>query len=251
MIVKYLPANPKYRAFIERCIEFLEQVYKDEVLVDLEFVAYSKFDQEDLKKVRELVEHIRLSYYDTERRRAIVAKDLSGYAQYIFETVVEEVTHHVLWNPHYKERVIKSLLKDVPRLNLIPHLVPVRGEQDITVLHVFFNELDTVYIVYNYFLSLKVKPELRPWVLFQDFIAGFREWHAYFLEKRGASFATKLADIMYEDVIEKQNPLPNFREAVHKIFTEVIKRFPAEVYNSNPTRYEVLLARQYIRELPL
>jgi hypothetical protein len=252
VIIKYLPAKPKYRAFIERCVEFLEKVYRDEVLADLEFVAYSKFDQEDLKKVRErgLVKYT-WSYYDTENKRAIVAGSHAGFADLEFGRVVEEVTHHVLWNPEYKERVIKSLLQDIPRLNVIPHLVPIRSKQDFTALHVFFNELDTAYIVHNYFLTRKVKPELRPWVLFQVFIAGFKELQAYFLELHGVSSAPILADIMYEELLEKKNPLSNFKETVHAIFTEVIKRFPAEVYNSNPSRYEVLFKHEFIPQIPL
>jgi hypothetical protein len=236
---------------VERALEFLERVYRDESLSDLELVAFSASDPSDFAEVvfgRGLAETMSFSYYNVELRRAVVATCRNEcIAVETFSEVAEEVTHHVLWGARYKERVIRALVKDVSRLNKV--VARRLRKIDAHNLNVFFNELDTQYVVSNYFMERKVKPELMPWhievlgetILHYDMLA--RIWVG------GA-----LADvtwIMYEEVVMKRNPLPNFREAVHKIFTEVIKRFPAEVYNSNPSRYEVLYREQRIHELPL
>ncbi len=250
MIIQYLPADPKLRAFVERALEFVGQVYKDELLVDLKFVAFSSSDPDDVAEVlfnRGLTEAL-YSHYDTELRRAVV--DICGgecIAIDTFSEVVEEVTHHVLWDARYKERVIRALVKDVPQLNKV--VAKRLRKVDAHNLKVFFNELDTEYIVNNYFEKCNVKPELMPW-----HFEVLGETVQIFLPLAEILVGGVLADvtrIIYIEAVVKRNPLPNFREAVHAIFTEVIKRFPAEVYNSNPSRYEVLYRRQPIHELPL
>jgi hypothetical protein len=188
------------------------------------------------------------SHYNTELHRAVV--DVCNgecIAIDAFSEVVEEVTHHVLWDARYKERVIRALVKDVPQLNKV--VAKRLRKVDAHNLKVFFNELDTQYIVSNYFVERKVKPELMPW----HFEVLGETVHYYLALARiwvGGALANATR-IVYEEVVFKRNPLPNFREAIHAIFMEVIKRFPAEVYNSNPSRHEVLYAKQNIQKLPL
>ena len=248
MIIQYLPADPKYRAFVERALEFIGQVYKDELLADLKFVAFSSSDPDDIVEVlfnRGLTEAM-YSHYDTELRQAVV--DVCNgecIAIDVFSEVVEEITHHVLWDARYKERVIRALVEDVPRLNKV--VAKRLRKTDAHNLKVFFNELDTEYIVSNYFEKRKVKPELTPWEVLGETIH-------YYLSLASIWVGGALTDatrIVYEEVIFKRNPLRKFREAVHEIFVEVAKRFPAEVYNSNPSRYKVLYSNQSIMELPL
>jgi hypothetical protein len=250
MKVLYLPSDPKYRAFVERALEFVEQVYKDELLADLEIVAFSPTDPDDFVEVvlvRELAEYIN-SYYDRELRRAIVAIcDGACHAIDAFDELVEEVTHHVLYDVRFKETVMRALVKDVPRLNEVA--TRRLRKADRHNLNMFFNELDTGYIVKNYFLELKVRPELMPWLPeVLGTTIGYYNMVATTLVEGALADATR---IMYEEVVGKRNPLPNFREATHAIFTKAIKRFPAEVYKSNPSKYKIMYTDKHIRELPL
>jgi hypothetical protein len=250
MRILYLPSSPKYRAFVERSLEFVGQVYKDELLADLEFVAFSSSDPDDVAEVlfNRGLTGILYSHYDIELRRAVVVvcRD-ECIAIDTFSEAVEEITHHVLWDTRYKERVIRALVKDVPQLNKV--VAKRLRKVDAHNLKVFFNELDTEYIVSNYFEKRNVKPELMPWhfeVLgetIQNFVP--------LAEILVGGVLADVVQIMYIETVMKRNPLPNFREAVHAIFTEVIKRFPAEVYKSNPSRYEVLYMKQNIQKLPL
>jgi hypothetical protein len=151
-------------------------------------------------------------------------------------------------------RVVEALIKDIPRFKTIPRRVTSKDETD---LRKYINELHTKYVVDNYFIKLNDKPVMMPWdsellldliealygvVRIRDILVGRR--------KREDVVFTMFR-VTYEEVVEKRNPLPNFREAVHTIFTEVIKRFPAEVYKSDPSRYGVLYMKQSIQGLPL
>jgi hypothetical protein len=250
MKILYLPSNPKYRAFAERALEFIGQVYKDELLADLELVVFSSSDPDDVVEVlfnRELAGAL-YSYYDVELRRAVV--DICRgecIAIDAFSEMVEEVTHHVLWDARYKERVIRALVKDVPQLNKV--VAKRLRKVDAHNLKVFFNEMDTQYIVSNYFVKRNVKPELMPWHF--EALGTTMQLFIPFAEILVGGVLADVTRIMTVEVVYKRNPLSNFREAVHAIFTEVIKRFPAEVYNSSPSRYKVLYTGQYIQELPL
>jgi hypothetical protein len=152
MKILYLPSNPKYRAFTERALEFVEQVYRDEVPTDLEFVAYSVADRRDVKEIDKKLEvRIADSHYDATKARAVVV-----------------VCDGTFINPFLK----------------------------------------------------------------------------------GSAFSRAIS-LLEDEMARKRNPLANFVATAHEMFTRAIKRFPAEVHNSNPSRYRVLYSNQPVRELPL
>jgi hypothetical protein len=260
MITVYLPANPKYRAFMERCIEFLEQVYKDEVLADLELIAYSKYDKRDLEEARKLGIPIDGSHYHIMAKRVVVAENHGARAINVFTIVAEEVSHHALRGAHNVERALGALVRDVPRLRTVIKRRRV-DESDRTGLYAYINELYTKYAVYNYFIKLNSKPTLTPGALetLVEYIDAYDEMiHALMIlttvlasERDEENIMPSVARIVYDEVVKNRNPLLNFGEAVHTIFTEAIKRFPAEVYKSNPPRYEILFREQRIQELPI
>jgi hypothetical protein len=250
MIIEYLPSHPKYRAFVERALEFLQQVYKDQELRDLRFIAYNI---QDVREEREVVEkfhvreHIRGPYYDYLTLRAVIVASTLWSANDVFEAVVEEVSHHVLKKENRREVVIRALLRDIPRLRFVG--IRRVDTLDRIKVAVFIDELHVQYVVYNYFVELKSEPVTVPraykptrgYISFVYETVGIRE----------KGLMADVAKIVYDEVIQKGNSLPNFREAVHSIFTGVVKKLPAEVYNSNPSRYEILYRRQRIDELPL
>jgi hypothetical protein len=258
MKILYLPANPKYRAFIERCIEFIEQVYKDEVLADLNFVALSSADKKDMEEKEKLEKVLKLrigmlSHYDPEARLAIVDEPYNGVALFVFWATVEEVSHHVFltWEPYHREQVITALLNDIPRLRMVAKRAKQEEVEQVSRL---IEELFVKYVIDNYFYKLKDKPVFKPWIR-----GNFRyvlEWHhsEYFWDKikrRQITIEQEVAEIIFDEVIVRRNPLPNFREVVHTSFTKVIKKFPVEVYNSNPSRYKVLYKRRNIQRIRL
>jgi hypothetical protein len=254
VIIVYLPANPKYRAFVERCIEFLERVYKGEVLADLELIAYSPYDPRDLDEVRRRGITERFSHYKPAAKLLVVAEYHRSEAIRVFVAVAEGVTNHALWGPFNVVRVVQALIKDIPRLKTIPRRVTYKDEAE---LRIYVNTLYTRYAVENYFVKLNDKPVLMPWD--SDALLDYIETHYEEIRVRDIltgrrereDAVTAMHRIMYEEVVEKRKPLPNFREEVHAIFTEAIKRFPAEVYKSNPTQYEILYREQRIQELPI
>jgi hypothetical protein len=250
MIIEYLPAEPKYRAFIQRALEFLEQVYKDEVLADLRFVAYSKSDPLDLDEVRYLPVPPRpYTHYSIFIKRAVIAEHHNGYAVDVFESVVEEVSHHALWGSYNMERVIRALIKDIPRLEMPARGLEKVSETDIANLNFYINEFYTKYVVHNYFMKLNDKPVSMPWA--REALGYYVSAYYKIARRREKGVVLDILSAVYEEVVKNRNPLQNFRETVHTMFTEVIKKFPVEVYKSNPSRYEILYREQRIQELPI
>ncbi len=261
MIILYLPANPKYRAFIERALEFVEQVYKDEYLADLKIVAYSGLDRKDMEEIEKLEKILNrriswFSYYDPEARMAVIEEPYNGIALWVFTTVVEEVSHHVFVQrrQHYLERIITALLHDIPRLRKITRRAKQEEVEQVSRL---IEELFVKYVIDNYFYKLKDKPVFKPWapgILRHTLLDLYFEpyfWAMIRGEKRELTIEEEIALTIRHEVVVRRNPLPNFREAVHANFTEVIKRFPVEVYNSNPSRYKVLYKRVNIQRLSI
>jgi hypothetical protein len=254
MFIVYLPANPKYRAFMERCIEFLEQVYKDERLADLELVAYSTYDPRDLDEVRKRGIMEMFSHYKPMVKLVVIAEHHRSEAFKVFVTTAVVVSHHALRGPFNVVRVVEALIKDIPRLRTIPRRITSKDEAE---LHMYVNGLYTRYAVDNYFIKLNDKPVLMPWDSdalldhIETHYEKIRMWDILTGRWKREDAVTVMHRIIYEEVVENRNPLTNFREAIHTIFTEAIKRFPVEVYKSNPPRYEVLYMKQNIQRLPL
>jgi hypothetical protein len=250
MNIVYLSANPKYRAFMERCIEFLEQVYKDEVLADLEFLAYLLTDPVDSVEAGKFgISTFDIgSYYLPKTKRVVVAKTHQDHAVKIFKAAVEEVSHHALYGVHIVERVVEALLKDIPHLRTFATRV---SERDVQMVHWFIIEFYTKYVVYNYFIELNDRPTPKPWELkdLREEITGYYKHARMSLDIE--SDALGVINTIYVEAMIFERSFPNFRKAIHSIFKSVIKRFPVEIYNSNPSRYEILYREQSIPELPL
>jgi hypothetical protein len=251
MIIKYLPSNPKLRAFAERALEFLRQVYKDRLLARLEFVAFSTRDPRDVEEAEKLEVRFALPHYDHRRARAVVVEDPKTDAFELFTSTVQEVTHHVLHGPRVRQKVVKALLWDVPDLTI---QIPMRrlSPYERQGLAWLLEELHTKYIVYNYFVGLNDKPVPVPQVprLLDEYRSAFE--HVGFV----SVFArlptlVKATKILEDEMAGKRNPFANFTATIHEMFAGAIKRFPVEVYNSNPSRYEVLYRRQRVDELVL
>jgi hypothetical protein len=254
MKILYLPSNPKYRVFVERVLEFVEQVYRDEVLADLELIAYSPHDPRDLYEVRRRGIIERFSHYKPAVKLLVVAEHHGSEAVRVFVAVAEGVTNHALWGPFNVLRVVQALIKDIPRLKTIPRRVTSKDEAK---LRIYVNTLYTRYAVDNYFVKLNDKPALMPWdseILLDYIEAHYEEIRTRDIltgRRKREDAITAMLRIVYEEVIFKRNPLRKFREVVHEMFAGAIKRFPVEVYNSNPSRYKVLYSNQSIMELPL
>ncbi len=252
--VLYLPRDDKLRTVVRTAIDFVEEVYKDEVLADLKLVVYSKYDPRDFDEVRKLGIAKRFTHYEPAVKMAVIAGYHRLEAIKIFVAVAKMVTNHALWGPFNVVRVVEALIKDIPRLKTIPRRVTSKDEAD---LRRHINELYTRYVVDNYFIKLNDKPAMMPWdsELLLDLIEALYEVvrirDILVGRRKREDVVITMFRVTYEEVVEKRNPLPNFREAVHTIFTEAIKRFPAEVYNSDPSRYGVLYMKQSIQGLPL
>jgi len=251
MIIKYLPSNPKLRAFVERALEFVQRVYKDRLLARLEFVAFSIRDPRDVEEAEKLGVRFALSHYDSRRARVVVVEDPKTDAFGLFTSTAQEVTHHVLHGPRIRQKVIKALLRDVPALATE---IPARrlGSSERLGLAWLMEELHAKYIVHNYFVKLNDKPvpvSQEP-ELIDEYKSAFEHLELVNMLTRIPAII-KVTKILEDEMARKRNPFANFTATVHEMFAGAIKRFPVEVYNSNPSRYKILYSRQSIHELPL
>ncbi len=248
--VLHLPWRTNLRAFVERALEFLQQVYKDEVLEGLQFIAYTFLDEveeEVVKKKFGVRVGLRAGYYQYTTFKAVVAVSRWWPAIEVFDVIVEEVSHHALRWVHNKKMAIEALLQDIPRLREID--IKRADIKDRARVSTFVEELYVKYIVHDYFLKLKDRPVTEPWA--HRPLGGHITSIHEFAVKWEKGIILDVVKIVYDEVIQKRNPLPNFRRAVHDIFTGAVKKLPVEVYNSNPSRYEVLYREQLMIDLEL
>jgi hypothetical protein len=251
MIIKYLPSNPKLRAFVERALEFVQQVYRDRLLARLEFVAFSTQDPRDVEEVKKFKLRYMHPHYDHKRAMAVVVEDPKSDAFELFTSTVQEVTHHVFHGARSREKAIKALIRDVPTLTTE---IPIRylSPHERSGLAWYVEEFYTRYIVYNYFAKLNDKPvpvSLEPGLL--DEYSSFFEYVSLVSIFARQPILTQVTSILKNEMVRKRNPFANFTATIHEMFAGAIKRFPVEVYNSNPSRYEILYRRQRVPELPL
>jgi hypothetical protein len=168
----------------------------------------------------------------------------------LLESVAHEVTHHVFHKlPAEDKRALATALRNDLGVEVDEMIMKRKSSRTLAEnVASIINETATIYIVYNYFLSLEREPKTpTP----QSNIRGFiSERHRDLVANppRPKHKAKVLGRIYHKMAYDD---LPNYRRAIHTIFVKVAKKFPADVLESNRVKYEVLYRRQRVDELVL
>jgi hypothetical protein len=248
--VLYLPRDDRLRSLVRLALDFVEEVYRDDVLSDLKFVSFNPDDRLfDVKQVERIAkrEGFELdpisfdfygSHYNYKKAYAWVPVSRESKISDIFEDVVHEVTHHALHKLPAEDRAVltTALRIDLGRevdemIGRLPRPLSFELADEITKI---VNETTTTYITYNYFVILEREPRTpTPQSNIRDFVR-IRSVDLLIRPIHEATIMSRIYTTM------ARHDLPNYRRAIHEMFTKLTKRFPVDVLESNRAKYEIL-----------
>jgi hypothetical protein len=254
--VLYLPRDDRLRLFVRLALDFVEEVYRDDVLSGLKFVSFDRDDKFDVEQAKYIADRegfglepksplFEWPHYNDKYRYVWVPISRREKISYIFDVVAHEVTHHAFDKLSAKDRmalavalrndlgveVDEIIVRHRPSSALVKDIAKIMGE---TV---------TRYIVYNYFTALEREPR-TPTPLTD--IRSFAE-AGYFTSTvwpPRSKYRAEVLSIIYYKMA--YNDLPNYRRAIHEMFMKLIKKLPVDVLESNRAKYEILYREEPI-----
>jgi hypothetical protein len=258
--VLYLPRDDRLRTLVRTALDFVEEVYKDEILSDLEFVSFDPDDETDIMQAKHIADRegfrrksklfvFGLPHYHHKFMYVWVPISREWNISYLFEIVAHEVTHHAIGKLPAKDRMA---LATALRSDLgveVDKMIRKRRSPSELVEEVTkaINETVTGYIVDNYFKTLEREPKTPTTKTYiQRFAKTLYEYYGFIAPPKDER---EVLSVIYYKMAH--HDLPNYRRAIHEAFVKLIKRFPVDVLESNPSRYRVLYSNQPVRELPL
>jgi hypothetical protein len=257
--VLYLPGDEKLRAVVETSLAFVTDVYRGEVLSGLRFVA---FDADDVNDVRNatftadiagftwLVERGKLRmkveprpplffipHYNIAERCVWVPVSRHWSAPVVFSEVAHHITHHPVFHVPSEDKgaLTSAFDADIG----LEGLVRRHGGSAELALEIIMaiNEVAVLYIISNYFVNLNREPAMTT---IQANIRDFAIGRHHGLARRPRM--SREDAVVLSEVFRRMSrrDLANVRRVVHEAFKKMIKKFPADVLESNRAKYEVL-----------
>jgi hypothetical protein len=253
-----LPRDERLRAAVSTAIDFVEEVYRDEILSDLRLMSFDMFDPVDLELAKAIAVAEGFDYEVVHRRcrhkwtpsffhphynpvQKYVWAPVSALEKtsYIFYVLVHEVIHHVFYKLPEGDRsaVITALRSDlgadvdeiVRRYGVsLKWVKEVRGIVD---------EVVTLYVADNYFVKLEREPRTPTHHTDIKKYAEGKLVNLVFRPPRTRDFFEELSTVYLK--LAHQD-LANFRRAMHEAFVKTIKRFPVDILESNRAKYGIL-----------
>jgi hypothetical protein len=253
--VLYLPRDDKLRTAVSTALDFVEEVYKRGFLAGIRFASFDVEDNVDVERVmhiavREgftnLVKHsgcepkLRSLYFfiihgNLRLRYAWVPVSKDSAVSDIYDAIVHEITHLTL--DRLPEDLRRTLITSFRRDTKLDDIVRGRGYPLGLMCTVSFlvEEATIIYIVDNYFLKLMKNPatptnktRIKNLTLDRLTTCGFE------LEHELLDVLVKLFRILV------RTDLASLRVAMHQVFEKMIKKFPADVLESNRAKYGIL-----------
>ncbi len=255
--VLYLPRDERLRAIVRTALDFVEEVYRDELLAGIRFVAFDLDDEIDVERVKNIagkerlpnvVRHVRCRFEPELPSFFFPHSNLEvGYAWIpilreelevpsILDIVAHELTHLALRRlpASYREHFARAfsdetnLAEELAKLRVVPAWL-------IAELGSTIEEFAVTYIVDNYFIYLRRTPE-TPTNRTKILSVVLTKLLALLAKPPEPAVGT-LATV-YDRV--RRSDLPRFRKAIHETFMKVIKKLPADVLESNRAKYGIL-----------
>jgi hypothetical protein len=270
--VLYLPRDDRLRMIVRIAIDFVEEVYRDDVLSGLRLVSFNDADNFDVEQAKYIavkegftgeVEHrgcmhkprlprFSWPHYDSEKKHVWIPIFKYSKISEIFKSIIHEVTHHVLDVLPREDviTIINALRVDLgadveEALVRYARYASMSGKVPkwVTYLRDTIDEITTTYISHNYFMNLEREPRTP------TRLTGIRDFASimYFATPPHPPIYRALGKLYYK--LAHQD-LASFRGAVHRAFAKTIKRFPADVLESNRAKYEILYREERVHETP-
>jgi hypothetical protein len=266
--VLYLPRDDKLRTVVSTALDFIEEVYKRGFLAGIRFASFNLDDKVDVElakrvadregftklveRIGRIIEPKSLFFYLPHSDTALqyvwapVFKELGVWAPalkelkipMIYDIVVHEITH--LAFDRLPEDLKKSLVNSFRMDANLDDVIREHGFSPALVQSIaaLVHEVAVMYITYNYFVELKKSPEIPTT---QTYIKSFAldQYRGIIMEHgpKPRYPATVLAELFYRIA---RTDLASLRMTTHRVFETMINKFPADVYESNRAKYEIL-----------
>jgi hypothetical protein len=253
--VLYLPRDERLRTIVRTALDLVEEVYKQGFLAGIRFASFNLDDEVDVEQVmhiavREgftgLVKHsgcepkIRslkffMLHSNLRLRYVWVPVFKDRLASDIYDAVVHEITHFAFDRlpEDLREALITSFRRDTKLDDIVGrHGYPLGL---VCTVRSVVEEATVIYIVDNYFLKLMKNPAtptnktpIKNLTLDRFTTCGFELEH-------------ELLNVLFK-LFRKltRSDLVSLRATMHQAFETMIKKFPADVLESNRAKYELL-----------
>jgi hypothetical protein len=272
--------KPELRRFAQLMIEFVERVFKDDVLADLDYVVLFSTHMDDRWEAYRMAKRTELAetpligllkelakfpitakgiYYGERGCRTVICM-ISGEADDTY-ALAHEMAHHALFD--HKHRLVRSFRRDLPEVDeLVSKAVYLRSEYIDGMVRAA-DELAVNYVVFNHFYCMNTRPATSLGQLLSE--VGVARYHVddviHMLEDwasdvRGLAEkyrAMPLVAIEYRNYlkliegairrVKSLTDLPNLIKTSHSVFAGSVKRWPKDVYLSDPERYGALFTK--------
>jgi hypothetical protein len=253
--VLYLPRDDRLRLFVRLALDFVEEVYRDDVLSDLKFVSFTADDEFDEEQVKYIIEREGFAikpkssrfywpHYDSEKVYAWVPVSTGLQISELFRFVVHEVTHHAIHKLPVEDKIVLTMalrgdlgakvdemIRRYPSSELVKHIALI------------VDETVTLYIVDNYFKLLEREPKKPTHLTGIHSFAGSRYYIILAFPPSPKHLAEVLSEIYWKTAFDD---LPNYRRAIHETFLKITKKLPVDVLESNRAKYEILYREEPI-----
>jgi hypothetical protein len=277
--VLYLPRDERLRTVVKISVDFVEEVYRSELLLEglrfkilsgLKFVSFNVDDAFDIhmasitayREGLDEVEHTRKCeivpreprlfywpHYLTEKECAWVPVSAYQSPLNIHHNIAHEVTHHVFHKFSFyflREAfdIVYALRRDLRDLGVDVDELIRKGEVRSDLLfdvNYIVHESVASYITDNYFENLKREPRTPTYATDIANYAKSAYRDLVVRPQRRPAREVEVLEAIYRILAHRD--LPNFRAVVHELFTRVTKKLPVDVLESNRAKYGVLYGR--------
>ena len=276
--VLYLPRDDRLRTVVRTALDFVEEVYREEVLSGLKVVAFDYDDETDIGNVARIAHAEGFGITKHEQCKVVLGTPVFFKPHYkpkhhyiwipiwrhywgseVLKMVAHETAHHLYYSvmdSSERDSLAMSVLTDVPEIEEVARKV-VSGtpsDQLVTVVEsvsYFMSEIAAIYITQNYFKMLKRGPETPvsaiPGIATAVDILYHKERPSGFIRLLLILYPEEVNPILstiYRKIAVEKVDLPRFRETLHRVFARYIKKLPVDVLESNRAKYGVLYGRE-------
>jgi hypothetical protein len=261
--VLYLPRDDKLRTVVRTTLDFVEEVYKDEVISDLRLVSFDPGDSHDVESVKQIA--VREGFAEeVERRKKRKLEPTEAFFASHYN-----VARKVLWIPVYKNwdaplvlynmahEVVHHAILKIPTQELYDLVIIFAQESGVYNLIerywtapatmigglaedfvAFFSEVVAEYVANNYFLGLRKEPVMTVPQANMRQLSRHAHLFMYLFKRRRLVQEVAIISRLFQNLAYVD--MPRFRSELHKRFIKLVKKLPVDVLESNRAKYGIL-----------
>jgi hypothetical protein len=261
--VLYLPRDDRLRMIVRTALDFVEEVYRDELLSGLKFISFdldSDFEVENTKFIAsresfwDVVNPVRgklepkppfffISHYHPIKKYVWIPVSKHRRVSDIFTSIAHELAHHVkyLLPSEDVEGLFWALINDLELYDLAWRYKASR--RLATEIHIAIDEMIAIYIVHNYFRNLERAPTTPTTLTYiHDYAIA-----KYVETTRHPPKSKHEADILAKFYFKAAyKDLARFKKELHEMFIKISKKLPADVLESSRAKYGILYREEPI-----